>query len=225
MASEAFAETHVRRLEAMRRAGVAVERAASGRWTIPPDHLARVEAYERRLLADRPVRIATLSRWGLDAMVGADAATWLDRELSAASPEPLRDAGFGHDVEAAKVRRRLWLVEQGLARETAGVVTFAPDMIETLRRRELLRAAGKLGGELAKPFSEARNGTRIDGKYVRSIDLHAGKYAVIERAHDFTLVPWRPALERQLGKPVAGIMRESGMSWTFGRGRGGPSIE
>jgi hypothetical protein len=31
-------------------------------------------------------------------------------------------------------------------------------------------------------------------------------------------------LERQLGKPVAGILREGGISWTLGRQRGGPSI-
>ncbi|MBE3288357.1 MULTISPECIES: DUF3363 domain-containing protein [Enterobacter] len=29
---------------------------------------------------------------------------------------------------------------------------------------------------------------------------------------EFTLVPWRPALERQLGKPVAGIMRGDGLT-------------
>ena len=31
-------------------------------------------------------------------------------------------------------------------------------------------------------------------------------------------------LERQIGKPVAGIMRADGISWTFGRQRSGPSI-
>lgn len=44
-ASERFAESHVRRLEAMRRAGGGVERAANGSWTIAPDHLERVAAY------------------------------------------------------------------------------------------------------------------------------------------------------------------------------------
>jgi hypothetical protein len=40
-ASEAFAATHVRRLEAIRRATGAVERERDGSWTIAPDHLAR----------------------------------------------------------------------------------------------------------------------------------------------------------------------------------------
>ena len=41
---------------------------------------------------------------------------------------------------------------------------------------------------------------------------------------DFTLVPWRDVLEKQIGKQVGGIMRESGVSWTIGRGRGVPTI-
>lgn len=42
--SEASAETHVRRLEAIRRASGDLERDADGRWTIPPDHLDRAVA-------------------------------------------------------------------------------------------------------------------------------------------------------------------------------------
>ena len=60
-ATEAFAETHVRRLEAMRRAQVRVERELDGTWTIAPDHLDRAAAYEQRQLRDRPVAIETLS--------------------------------------------------------------------------------------------------------------------------------------------------------------------
>src|SRR3546814_12042343 len=47
-ATQAFAETHVRRLEAMRRAGAGVERAADGSWTIAADHVDRAAAYEAR---------------------------------------------------------------------------------------------------------------------------------------------------------------------------------
>jgi len=54
--------------------------------------------------------------------------------------------------------------------------------------------------------------------------MTSGRYALVEKSREFTLVPWRPVLERQIGKPVSGIMRGDGISWTFGRGRGGPSI-
>jgi hypothetical protein len=45
-ASEAFAQTHVRRLEAMRRGGGGVTREPSGQWVIALDHLDRVTAWE-----------------------------------------------------------------------------------------------------------------------------------------------------------------------------------
>src|SRR3546814_5245693 len=43
-----FAETHVRRLEAMRRLGSLVEREPEGTWIIAPNHLERSEECERK---------------------------------------------------------------------------------------------------------------------------------------------------------------------------------
>ncbi|WP_390901767.1 DUF3363 domain-containing protein [Sphingomonas alpina] len=43
----------------------------------------------------------------------------------------------------------------------------------------------------------------------------------IEKSREFTLVPWRPVLERQIGKPVSGILRDDGVSLSIGRGREG----
>ncbi|WP_338028003.1 DUF3363 domain-containing protein [Croceibacterium selenioxidans] len=34
-------------------------------------------------------------------------------------------------------------------------------------------------------------------------------------------MPWRPALERQLGKSVSGLMRRDGASWSIGRAGAG----
>jgi hypothetical protein len=58
----------------------------------------------------------------------------------------------------------------------------------------------------------------------RHVDLAQGRFALIEKSREFTLVPWRDVLEKQIGKQVGGIMRESGVSWTIGRGRSGPVI-
>jgi hypothetical protein len=57
----------------------------------------------------------------------------------------------------------------------------------------------------------------------RHVDLASGRFGVVAKSKEFTLVPWRPVLERQLGKQVAGVMRERGVPWTIGRERG-PSI-
>jgi type IV secretory pathway VirD2 relaxase len=223
-ATQAFAETHVRRLEAMRRLSGIVEREPSGRWIIAPDHLERVAAYEAERLQDRPVAITMLSAQSLDRLVDTEAATWIDRELVSGVPEPVRDAGFGHELREVRARRRQWLVAQGFAEEAGGSTTFPSGMIAALQRRELLRVGCQLAEEVNIPFQEAAEGARIEGVYRRPVDLVSGRFALIERARDFTLVPWRPVLERQVGKSVSGLMRGDGISWSIGRGRSGPMI-
>ncbi len=223
-ATEAFAETHVRRLEAMRRVRRNVEREPDGGWLIAPDHLDKAAAFEMRQLQDRPVTVEALSSVPLERLPKMEAATWLDRELIADVPLPLRDAGFGQEVRAAQAARRQWLIAEGLAKEQDGRTLYRPDMIAMLQRRELLRVAEQLSDELGVPFAEMMIGEHIDGRLIRAVDMASGRHALIERSRDFTLVPWRPALEAQIGKPVSGIIREGAISWSFGRQRGGPSI-
>ena len=223
-ATAAFAQAHVRRLEAIRRLTGGATREVDGTWIIADDHLDRVAAYEAARAKDRPVIVETLSPEPIDRLIGADAATWLDREIVAAEPTPLRDAGFGHDVRDAQARRRQWLIAQQFAVEVGGETTYRPDLIETLRRRELLRVGAQLSKEVGLPFVETAPGARVDGIYRRHVDMLGGRYALIEKSREFTLVPWRPVLERQLGKGVSRITRGDGVSWSFGRGRGGPSI-
>ncbi len=222
--SEAFAETHVRRLEAIRRAGGNIDRALDGTWTIATDHLAQVERYEARRVRDRPVQIETLSSVPIERLGRFDGATWLDRELSSARPEPLRDSGFGREVRDALTVRRQWLVEQELAEAGGGQIKFRANAIAILQRRELLRAAGHLSEELGLPFSEPREGNRIEGFLRRRVDLVSGKYALVEKSRDFTLVPWRPVLANQVGRQVAGIAGPDGINWRIGRQRNGPEF-
>ncbi len=219
-ASVPFVETHVRRLEAMRRQAGLVEREPDGSWIIAPDHLDRAAAYEQGRAKDVPVVVRTHSAWPVERQVTADGATWLDRELMADKPEAPRGAGFGREVRDALARRRQWLIEEGLARAEEDRVVYRADLLARLRRRELLRVAGQLSGELGLAFSEARPGQRIEGVYRRPVDLASGRFALIERSRDFTLVPWRPVLERSLGRPVSGLARGETISWTIGRQRG-----
>lgn len=222
-AREAFAETHVRRLEAMRRVMRSVTREPDGSWTIAADHLDKAAAFEARQLRDRPVVVETLSPVPLDRLATSEAATWLDRELVADASVPVRDAGFGREVRAAVAARRQWLIAEGLAEEQGGRTVYRPGMIASLQRRELLRVAGQLSEEIGVPFAEVKSG-RVEGKLVRAVEMASGRHALIERSRDFTLVPWRDVLARHIGKNVSGILRGDGISWNFGRGRGGPSI-
>ncbi|MDF1628011.1 MAG: relaxase/mobilization nuclease RlxS [Parvibaculaceae bacterium] len=223
-AAENYAETHVRRLEAIRRATGAIEREPNGTWIITPDHLDRVTEYERGRAKAAPVIVEKLSHLTLDQQIGADGSTWLDRELVSDHPEPSRDSGFGRDVREARDRRRQWLIAEGLARQEQGKTIYHANMLDTLRRRELTRVAGQLSDELGLTYAEIRQGEMVEGTFRRSVELASGKYAVIEKSREFTLVPWRPVLDRHIGQHVSGIMRGDGISWTIGRQRGGPSI-
>lgn len=223
-ASQSFAETHVRRLEAIRKAMGDLEREADGTWIIAADHLERAAAFEAQRAKAAPVIVNTLSSLPLDRQVGSDGATWLDRQLVGGETQPLRDGGFGRDVREALERRRQWLVAEGLAQEERGRLIFRAKLLETLRRRELIRVAGQLSDELGLRYAEARSGERIEGIHRRSVELASGRFALIEKSREFTLVPWRPVLERHVGKQVSGIMRGDSINWTIGRQRGGPSI-
>jgi type IV secretory pathway VirD2 relaxase len=224
-ASERFAESHVRRLEAMRRARAGIAREADGSWTIAPDHIEKVAAYEAKLVKDRPVIVNTISSLSLDAQRQFDGATWLDQELVSDTPAPVYNAGFGKEVKTAMTQRRQWLMSKGLGeKDDIGLWKSTSKMLNDLRRRELLRVAGQLSSELGLKFVETRNGDRIEGVVKRHVDLAQGRFALIEKSLEFSLVPWRDVLEKQIGKQVGGIMRDSGISWTIGRGRGGPTI-
>jgi type IV secretory pathway VirD2 relaxase len=223
-ASRDFAEAHVRRLEAMRRARAGAERQPDGTWVIAPDHLDRAAVYERGQARMHPIAVEILSALPLARQLGTDGATWLDRDLVAEAPVATRNAGFGREVREALARRRQWLIEQGLAREEQNRVVYRRDVLAILRRRELSRVATQLSGELGLAYAEPQRGKRIEGIYRRRLDLASGRFALIEKSREFTLVPWRPVIERNLGKLVEGIVRGDSISWTLGRKRGGPSL-
>jgi len=223
-ASEAYAASHVRRLEAMRRASAGPERQEDGTWMIPEDHLARAGAYAARQQRDRPVAVSVMSRTPVAELVSKGAPTWLDRELDGGGGSAVRDAGFGREVRTALAARGRWLVEQKLADPDGATLRLREGTMDSLRQRELAQAGDRLAQDVGKVFMPASIGERIEGMVARRVDLEGGSYALVERSRDFTLVPWRDVLERHMGKAASGIMRADGISWQFGRGRSGPVI-
>lgn len=223
-ASEAYAASHVRRLEAMRRAGAGPERSEDGSWTMTEDHLARAGAYAARQQRDRPVAVSVMSHTPVAELTVMDAPTWLDRELDGSGGNAVRDAGFGREVRTALAARRQWLVEQQLADPDGATLRLREGAMDRLRQRELAQAGDRLAQDVGKVFAPASMGERIEGVIARRVDLEGGSYALVERSRDFTLVPWRDVLERNMGKAASGIMRADGVNWQFGRGRSGPVI-
>jgi hypothetical protein len=223
-ASLDYTLAHERRLEAMRRLSGSVERGPDGKWVITPDYLEKARAYERAQAKLSPVVIETLSSLPVSRQIGMDGATWLDRELVASDPTPLRKAGFGYEVSEALAQRQRWLIQQGLMQIEGDRVSYRTNLLSELRTRELTRAGGQLSKELGLRYTETKFGQPIEGTYKGAVELAGGKFAVIEKSREFTLVPWRPILERNLGQSVSGIMRDDTISWTLGRQRSGPSI-
>ena len=70
------------------------------------------------------------------------------------------------------------------------------------------------------PFRAVADGENISGKFTGIAQLSSGKFAVVEKSHEFTLVPWRPVIDRQLGREVAGVVQGGSVSWQLGRSRG-----
>jgi hypothetical protein len=218
-ASGEFVGSHVRRLEAMRRERM-VTRLVDGSWSVGQEYLDHALRYEKLQRLRNPVRVAVLSWQRLEDLPQALGATWLDRKLVGKEPNELASTGFGAEVETALRARRQWLIEQGFAREEGGQMRFARNLLGTLEARELTRTAAEISARTGLEHVDAKAGDKIEGVYRRMLTLNSGRFAVIERSHEFVLVPWRPVLERARGQLVTGQVGGEGISWSIGIKRG-----
>jgi len=213
---EGYIEAHVRRLEALRRAGL-VARLDGDHWVIPPDFLERARAYEER--QGRKLIVEVHSTVALDRQIAAEAATWLDRQLVGRHRVETAPMGFGLKVQEALEQRKQQLLALGLAKRRGdGDIQYQPNLLATLQRRDLERAGQYLATKRTDgmTYLPARDGDLVRGTYRRAITLVSGKFAVIQSDQHFTLVPWRALLERDRGREVAGIVRGMGVSWQLG---------
>ena len=163
--------------------------------------------------------LATRSDLTIEAQVSALGATWIDRQLLAREPVT-GGGGFGAEVREAMDRRVDHLVEEGLARRQGQRVIFTRDLLNTLRQRELDDAVARLSAETGLAHRPSAEGEHVFGIYRQRVTLASGRFAMIDDGLGFQLVPWRPALEQQLGRQVAGVMSHAGgVDWSFGRKR------
>ena len=214
-AREEYIKAHVRRLEAMRRKGHA-QRNSDGSWKIPRDYLQRASEYEKARSFGNPVKLDVLARSSLEDLPQTIGKTWLDEELKAGASNGIYE-GFGEDVEAAKLQRRQFLIERGLLADKEAVTKGTLKALETL---DLDAAAKRLSSKLGKAYMQAPEQGKISGTYREAIVRPSGKYAVIEKSKEFTLVPWRETMDRNLGKSISGTMKGQTISWTLSKARG-----
>jgi type IV secretory pathway VirD2 relaxase len=164
--------------------------------------------------------LAVRSDFTLKEQVTAPGATWIDRQLLARE-SGVSGAGFGMEVRDAMDSRVERLAGEGLARRQGQRVIFARDLLDTLRRRELDAAAGKIAADTGLTHRSSPEGEHVDGTYRQRVTLTSGRFALIDDGLGFQLVRWRPALDQQLGRQVSGVMMSGGrVDWSLGWKRG-----
>jgi len=212
--------THKRRLEALRRAGI-VEREADGSWRVPDDYLQRAADFERGRSA---ANIRVLSFVSLEELPQARARTLLDDALESHEKLETVPAGFGGELRGALALRRRWLIEQGLASEEGARLVIDRKRLALMEHEAVATTGARLSKQLGKAFDQPVEGERLTGIYRRSVDLPAGRFAIVEGSKEFSLVPWREAMEARRGLEISGVIKRGGVSWEFGRTRGGPAL-
>ena len=211
--SPAYAQAHVRRLEALRRKDL-VTRHQDGTWHIPINYLERASNYEAEKALRLPTTIHRQSTQTLLEMQRARGATWLDKRLSEKGI-----SGLG-DTSLQDVLKKRQIVLEKMGHKFSQEGRLPETALEDLRQTDLRDAATEFSESIKKPYAALGDSRIVEGIYREAIDRPSGKFAVIERAKDFTLVPWRPVMERGLNKSIKGRISASGISWDVTKQRG-----
>lgn len=209
-------DAQVRRLEALRRAGI-VERIADGVWKGPPDLLQKTRQHDSQKASGLAIELRSLLP--IDQQVRTIGATWLDKQL-VGDGLPLAGQGFGAQVRDALRDRVDFLATQGLAELRGKRAVLAKGLLATLRDRDLAAAAKALGEQTGQTYRSVQDGKQASGIYRGSLQLASGRFAVLDHDMSFCLVPWRPVVEPRIGQSMSAIVRGSSANWYFGKQRG-----
>ena len=202
---------HVRRLEALRRAGI-VERVTEGLWKVPDDLAERGRQYDAQRLGGVAVELKSHLPIERQArVIGRHLARpATDRRRPRAGRPGLWRRREGSLAAARRLPRRT-----GLAQRRGQRVILARNLLGTLRNRELAQAAKDIATETGLEHRPVADGQRVAGIYRRSVQLASGRYAMLDDNKGFSLVPWRPVIEPRLGHVVEGVILNGGVSWNI----------
>lgn len=216
---ESLLDAHERRLEALRRAGI-VERVGNGLWRVPQDLAEKGSHYDAQRSSG--VAVTVHSPLPIDRQVSAMGATWLDAQLVGRAAEPATH-GFGAEVRTCLRERADFLAELGLVQRQGERMSFTPNLLGTLRQRELAATVEGIEDEPACGISRRSTACRSPGSTGDMWTLPAG---ATRSEHDggFSLVPWKPVIEPRRGHLVTARVQRNQVSWNIGRSRG-PVIE
>ncbi|MFS3136106.1 DUF3363 domain-containing protein [Gluconacetobacter sacchari] len=216
---EELLQGHVRRLEALRRAGI-VERLDADHWRIPEDFAQRAVAYDAARSPKATIRL--LSTLDLEAQIGSDGATWLDRRLVSGRDGDRAAAGFGREVGDAMTRRQAHHIERGDAiRDPDGATRYRRNLLATLEAREVERVGQEMAARKNLALRPMGPFESISGKLSGPVHLASGSYALMENSHEMALVPWKPEIGRYRNRDMTlSVGEDGGLGWQIGRSRG-----
>jgi len=168
-------------------------------------------------------RLHVLSAVEIEHLATYEGPTWLDQAIIGKLKVQKDMPGFAAQLRQHLAARSRWLVERGLADDSAaGELAPRPEFINQLRRQEMARVAQTLSRQLGATYLPHEPGSRISGVYDRVVTTPTAKLAVIRREDTFTLAPWKPALEPMRGLAVTGLIGSNRVAWTLDRGRALP---
>ncbi|MBN8748715.1 MAG: relaxase/mobilization nuclease and DUF3363 domain-containing protein [Variovorax sp.] len=200
---QATVEIHVRRLEALRRAGV-VKRVGDGIWKVPADLPQQAQRHDLRKVQGLAIELR--SHLPIEQQVRALGATWLDRQLLDEG-KALAPQGFGARARRAMQQRADFLAGHGLAERRGQRIALARNLLPTLRDRELAQVGKQLEAQTGRSYRPLQDGQQVSGVYRQSIQLASGRFAMLDDGTGFSLVPWRPAIESLLGQRLNAVVR------------------
>lgn len=186
----AYRETHKRRLEALRRAGL-VERHSDGTWDIPDDYLKRAAMFER---SRGGPQIAVKSWLSIADQIESRGPVWLD----GLGPEKTAHLGIAINERQTVLKARGSLDQQAMA------------------KAELVAAAQAHASKTGQIYQPLSTGDQFRGRYQGPVDLGQGRMALFSNARQFTLVPWRRDMTQFRGRNLSVQRSGSGVNFTLG---------
>lgn len=208
-----------RRLEALEKQGLVPSEDGGGR-PISQGFLGNVNTHYERLAKRSPSIVRKLDYRDFEKQMNARGETWLDQQLAGTAPEPLSEAGLGGEVRAAMAERLKLLQARGIVQDRE-LATLTPAHLRALQHAGMADAAKQITKATGLDYAPLRPGEELQGTFESTYKTSNAKYAVIERGHQFALVPWSRELDRQRYRQIQ-IAMSPGMelSWTRGRSRG-----
>lgn len=207
------------RLGSLERAGL-IERFHAESFFVKPDFIRRVDRHFAKAAKRAPNIVRKLEGREFENQIRALGETWLDQQLAGVANEKLSEAGLGGDVRHAMEKRMKVLADRGLVKNR-GDNSLNAAQLKFLRQEGLTYASLDYAKQSGKTHKMLEPGEQLDGTLSGTLKTPNGKFAIVDRGREFSLVPWKPSLERLRGREIEiSMSRSHDISWTLGRSRG-----